>query len=214
MGSAALPVMAQEANSCPRRQPERIQPKLDAFSAETGITAALAFVDKGTDERLEAQGDRLSADPMPSVELAQPVQPDVPEASIPATGRDRADHRCGPTARARVVCAAFGRVAEGEVTTCEDPADPKWQGRFCTRPGLNGDKIMLPAAVIRHRGAEAAETRAEGLKAGLARKPDGGDRDEMKAIPPHLNIPGVAIARAAADRDDALRIMDEIEFDV
>ena len=38
------------------------------------------------------------------------------------------------------------------------------------------------SAVIDHDGPEAAKTWAEGLKANLARKPAGGDRDQVKAI--------------------------------
>ena len=191
--SAALPALADEVNIYSHRQPELIQPLLDAFTAETGITTNIACVDKGMAERLVAEGDRSPADLVLTVDIArlqqvveagvtQPVQSDVLEANIPAEFRDAADQWFGLTARARIVYASKDRVAEGAVTTYEDLADPKWQGKICIRSGTNDYNIALLSAYIAHHGAEAAKTWAEGVKANLARKPDGGDRDQVKAI--------------------------------
>lgn len=193
ISSTALPVLAQEINVYSHRQPELLQPLVDAFSAETGITVNVAFVDKGMAERLVAEGARSPADLVLTVDIArltqivdagvtQPVQSDVLEANIPATLRDEADHWFGLTSRARIVYASTDRVADGEVTTYEDLADPKWAGRICTRSGTNDYNVALVAAVISHHGEAGAKTWLEGLKANLARKPDGGDRDQVKAI--------------------------------
>ncbi len=189
----ATPLMAQEVNIYSHRQPELIQPLIDAFTAETGIAVNLAFVDKGMAERLVAEGDRSPADLVLTVDIArlmqvveadvvQPVQSDVLEANIPETLRDPGDLWFGLTTRARIVYASVDRVADGEVTTYEDLVDPKWAGRICTRSGLNDYNIALLSAVIAHHGEEAATAWAAGLKANLARKPDGGDRDQVKAI--------------------------------
>ena len=193
LGATALPALAQEINVYSHRQPELIQPLVDAFTAETGITVNVAFVDKGMAERLVAEGARSPADLVLTVDIArltqvvdagvtQAVQSDVLTANIPAELRDEAGQWFGLTARARIVYASVERVAEGEVTTYEDLADPKWKGRICTRSGTNDYNVALLAAVIAHRGEEAAKAWAEGLKANLARKPAGGDRDQVKAI--------------------------------
>ena len=95
LASAAAPVLAEEVNIYSHRQPELIQPLLDAFTKETGITTNIAFVDKGMAERLVAEGDRSPADLVLTVDIArlqqvveagvtQPVQSDVLEANIPA----------------------------------------------------------------------------------------------------------------------------------
>jgi len=189
----AVPALAEEVNIYSHRQPELLQPLMDAFTAETGIITNVAFVDKGMAERLVAEGDRSPADLILTVDIArlmqvvdagvtQPVQSDVLEANIPAALRDAGDHWFGLTARARIVYASNDRVAPGEVTTYEDLADPKWKGRICTRSGTNDYNVALLAAMIAHDGPDAAKTWAEGLKANLARKPDGGDRDQVKAI--------------------------------
>ncbi|NJS38744.1 MAG: Fe(3+) ABC transporter substrate-binding protein [Rhodobacteraceae bacterium] len=191
--ACTTPVLAQEINVYSHRQPELIQPLVDAFTAETGIKVNVAFVDKGMAERLVAEGDRSPADLVLTVDIArlmqiveagvtQPVQSDVLEANIPETLRDPGDQWFGLTARARIVYASKDRVAPGEVTTYEDLASDKWKGRLCTRSGLHDYNVALLGAVIAHHGEETATAWAEGLKANLARKPDGGDRDQVKAI--------------------------------
>ncbi len=191
--TTALPAFAEEVNIYSHRQPELIQPLTDAFTAETGITVNVAFVDKGMAERLQAEGDRSPADLVLSVDIArllqvaeadvlQPVQSDVLEANIPQAYRDPDDLWFGLTTRARIIYASKDRVQPGEVTTYEDLASDKWKGRLCSRSGLHDYNIALLGAVIAHHGEEAATAWATGLKANLARKPDGGDRDQVKAI--------------------------------
>ncbi len=188
-----VPVLAQEINVYSHRQPELIQPLTDAFTAETGIAVNVAFVDKGMAERLQAEGDRSPADLVLTVDIArlmqivdadvtQPVQSETLEANIPEALRDPTDHWFGLTSRARIVYASKDRVQPGEVTTYEDLASDKWRGRICTRSGLHDYNVALLGAVIAHHGEEAATAWAEGLKANLARKPDGGDRDQVQAI--------------------------------
>lgn len=191
--ACSVPALAQEINVYSHRQPELIQPLVDAFTAETGIAVNVAFVDKGMAERLQAEGDRSPADLVLTVDIArlmqiveadvvQPVQSNVLEANIPAEFRDPNDLWFGLTTRARIVYASKDRVQPGEVTTYEDLADPKWQGRICSRSGLHDYNVALLGAIIAHHDEAYATTWAEGLKANLARKPDGGDRDQVKAI--------------------------------
>lgn len=191
--ATALPALAQEVNIYSHRQPELLQPLLDAFTAETGISTNVAFVDKGMAERLVAEGDRSPADLVMTVDIArlqqiveagvtQPVQSDLLEANIPATLRDPADLWFGLTTRARIVYASKDRVADGEITTYEDLASEKWKGRLCTRSGLSDYNVALTAAMIAHHGEDYTRTWLEGVKVNLARKPEGGDRDQVKAI--------------------------------
>lgn len=265
LGTVALPALAEEVNIYSHRQPELIQPLLDAFTAETGITVNVAFVDKGMAERLVAEGDRSPADLVLTVDVArlmevvnagviQPVQSDVLEANIPAEYRDPGDQWFGLTTRARIVYASKERVKPGEVTTYEDLADPKWKGRLCMRSGTNDYNVALTAAVLAHHDAAYTKTWLEGLKANLARKPSGGDRDQVKAIwagecdigigntyylgqmladpeqtewansvnpvfpvfengGTHMNISGVAMTKAAPNHDAALKLMEWLSSD-
>ena len=170
-----------------------LQPVIDAFTAETGITVNVAFVDKGMAERLVAEGDRSPADLVLTVDIArlmqivdagvtQPVESAVLDANIPAEYRDPGNQWFGLTTRARIVYAAKDRVQPDEITTYEDLASDKWKGRLCVRSGLNDYNVALLGAMIAHHDEAYATQWAEGLKANLARKPEGGDRDQAKAI--------------------------------
>ena len=263
--SSAVPALAEEVNIYSHRQPELIQPLLDAFTAETGITTNVAFVDKGMTERLVAEGDRSPADLVLTVDIArlaevvnagvtQAVTSPVLEANIPAEFRDPAGQWFGLTARARIIYASKDRVAEGEVTTYEDLADPKWQGRICTRSGTHDYNVALTAAIMAHHDEAYTKTWLEGVKANLARKPDGGDRDQVKAIwagecdiavgntyymgqmladpeqaewagsvnvvfptfadgGTHMNLSGVAMTKAAPNKEAALKLMEWLSGD-
>ena len=193
LATATRPALAEEINVYSHRQPELIQPLLDAFTAETGIAVNVAFVDKGMVERLVAEGDRSPADLVLTVDIArlqqvvdadvtQAVQSDVLQANIPPDLRDPGFHWFGLTARARIVYASVDRVKPDEITTYEDLASDKWRGRLCMRSGTHDYNLALLAAMIAHHGEAAAKTWAEGLKTNLARKPAGGDRDQVKAI--------------------------------
>ena len=189
----AAPMRADEVNIYSLRQPDLFQPLIDAFTAETGIAVNLAFIEGGMKERLVAEGSRTPADMVLSVdgprlvELAeagvlQPVDDPVLKANIPPAFRGTDDLWFGLSSRARVVYASKDRVKDGEVTTYEALTDPKWKGRICTRSGTSDYNVALMAAMIAHHGAEYAEAWAAGVKANLARRPVGADRDQVKAI--------------------------------
>jgi iron(III) transport system substrate-binding protein len=81
-----------------------------------------------------------------------------------------------------VLYVSKARVKPGELTRYEDLADPKWKGRVCTRSGGHDYNIALLASMIAHDGAAAAKTWLAGLKANLARRPQGNDRTQVKAV--------------------------------
>jgi len=191
--ASATPVLADEVNVYSYRQPELIQPLLDAFTRDTGINVNVAFLNKGMIERLLAEGKRSPADIILTTDISrlakaveagvtQPVHSDILHARIPAAFRDPDDQWFGLTTRARIVYASRDRVGPGEVTTYEDLADEKWRGRICTRSGSHAYMVALTSAVIYHLGEGGAKTWLEGVKANLARKPQGNDRAQVKAI--------------------------------
>jgi iron(III) transport system substrate-binding protein len=192
LSAVALPAIA-DVNIYSYRQPELIQPLLDGFTAATGIATNSAFIDKGLTERLVAEGARSPADIILTVDISrlseakdagvtQAVTSDAVTQNIPSNLRDADGHWFGLTTRARIVYASKERVADGEITTYEDLADPKWEGRICTRSGTHVYNLGLLSAIIAHDGEEAATAWAEGVKANLARRPEGGDRDQVKSI--------------------------------
>ncbi|MGE0082600.1 MAG: extracellular solute-binding protein, partial [Thiohalomonadaceae bacterium] len=62
-----------------------------------------------------------------------------------------------------------------------DLADPRWKKRICVRSSDNIYNQSMAAAMIAHDGEKATAAWAEGLVKNFARKPAGGDRDQIKA---------------------------------
>lgn len=192
---AAAPLMAaaEEVNVYSLRQPFLVEPLFDAFTAKTGIDVNVVFAEQGVIERIKREGLNSPADVILTVDvgrlndaveagITQPVTSATLEENIPPQFRGPQGHWYGLTARARIVYASKERVDPSEITTYEDLADPKWQGRICTRSGSNTYQVALLAAMIAHHGEEVAKEWLTGLRANLARKPQGNDRAQVKAI--------------------------------
>ncbi len=191
--AVAAPALSAEVNIYSYRQPELVQPLFDEFTRETGIDVNVVFLKKGLIEKLQAEGRRSPADLVLTVDISrlqnivdagvtQPVDSAVLKANIPAEYRAADDQWFGLTARARVVYASKERVKDGEITTYEDLASDKWQGRICTRSGTNSYNLALTSAMIVHHGEAATKDWLLGLKSNLARRPQGNDRAQVKAI--------------------------------
>ena len=189
----AAPVFGSEINIYSYRQPFLIQPLTDAFTEQTGIKVNVAYLRKGMIERMKAEGKRSPADVVLTVDisrlaavveanLTQPVLNKTLEKNIPTIYRDPDNHWFGLTTRARIIYVSKDKVSDGEVTTYENLADPKWKGRICTRSGTNAYTVALTSAIIHHHGAEKAEEWLRSVKNNLARKPQGNDRAQVKAI--------------------------------
>ncbi len=188
----ALPAVA-DVNIYTTRQPDLIQPVMDAFTDATGIAVNLAFVDEGIVERLVAEGNRSPADLVMTVDIAnlqqivdagviQPVDSEILTAAIPANLRSPDNMWFALTKRARIAYASRDRVADGEITTYEALTGPEWEGRLCTRSGVHNYNLALLSAVIAHHGEEAATEWAAGIRDNLARSPEGNDRAQVRAI--------------------------------
>ncbi|WP_169566053.1 Fe(3+) ABC transporter substrate-binding protein [Sneathiella limimaris] len=183
---------ASEVNLYSYRQEKLIRPILEEFEKETGIKVNVVFAKKGMLERLKAEGMNSPADAILTVDISrlaehkeagvlQPVKAEQAEANIPSQYRDPEGYWYGLTVRSRVVFYAKDRVKPSDLSTYEDLADPKWKGRICVRSSSNVYNQSMLASLVAHLGAEKAEAWAAGIKENLARKPQGGDRDQIKA---------------------------------
>ena len=186
-------VSASELNIYSYRQPFLIEPLTSAFSDQTGIKVNIVHLKKGMIERMKAEGKRSPADIVLTVdisrlsalvdaELTQSVDSTILDSNIPEKYRDPNGLWFGLTTRARIIYASKERIKNGEVETYEQLADPKLRGKICTRSGLNAYNLALTSAILHHHGEEFAIKWLNGLKGNLARKPQGNDRAQVKAI--------------------------------
>lgn len=194
VATTAFPVFAQDqvVNIYSYRQPDLIKPVLDAFTAETGIRTEVLFLDRGLEERIEAEGVNSPADVILTIDIArlvavqergvtQPVVDEEINANIPAEYRDPEGNWFGLTRRGRVVYASRDRV-EADTLTYAELADPKYRDAFCIRTGQHDYNLALFSAMIAHWGEEQTEEWMRGFKENLARKPDGNDRSQAQGI--------------------------------
>lgn len=182
---------ANEVNIYTTREPGLIQPLLDAYKEKTGTTVNTVFLKDGLAERVASEGDKSPADILMTVDagnlvdlvdkgLTQPVDSKALKEAVPEQLRDANGNWYGLSMRARVVYA--DKDIELDKITYEELADPKWKGKICIRAGQHPYNTALIADYIAHHGAEKTEAWLTGLKANLARKAAGGDRDGAKDI--------------------------------
>ncbi|HUE89205.1 MAG TPA: extracellular solute-binding protein [Vicinamibacterales bacterium] len=187
----ASQVFAQEINLYTTREPGLMKPLMDGFTKATGITVNSIFVKDGLAERVAAEGARSPADVLMTVDignlidlvekgLAQPVQSAVLEQAIPANLRGKDNQWFALSTRARVLYAA--KDLKLTSFNYEDLADPKWKGRVCIRAGQHPYNTAMIAAFLAKHGEARTEAWLRGIKANLARKATGGDRDVARDI--------------------------------
>jgi hypothetical protein len=183
----ALPAMAaQEVTLYTTREPKLIQPLLDAYTKESGVKVNTVFVKDGLLERVKAEGDKSPADVLMTVDIGnlldlvdggvtQAAPSKTLESVVPANLRGANGAWYALSLRDRVLYVE--KQLPLQSFHYEDLADPKWKGKVCIRSGQHPYNTGLIAAMIAHDGTEATEKWLRGVKANLARKAAGGDRD-------------------------------------
>lgn len=185
---------AQEVNVYSSRHYDTDQQLYDAFTKNTGIKVnVIQGKDDELIERLKAEGKNSPADVLVAVDagrlwraqeagVLQPVKSAVLEKTIPAQYREPQGHWFGLSTRARVIIYNKAAVKPADLSTYENLADPKWKGKLLVRSSTNIYNQSLTGAVLAANGAEKTEAWAKGIAANLARPPQGGDTDQIKAV--------------------------------
>jgi iron(III) transport system substrate-binding protein len=166
----------------------------DSFTEQTGIEVNL--IEAEADElieRIKSEGANSPADVLITVDagrlwraeeegLLQPVESETLNAAIPENFRHPDGLWFGLTTRARVIVYNKDTVDPSELSTYENLADPKWEDRVCIRSSGNIYNVSLVASMIESKGEEAAAEWVDGLVKNLAREPEGGDTDQIRAV--------------------------------
>ncbi len=175
------------------RKEALILPLLERFKAETGTDFKL--VTGKADallKRLEIEGKASPADLFITVDagrlqrakeagVLRSIDNEVLNAAVPPAMRDSDNQWFGLSQRARVIFYVKDKVDPKELSTYEALTDAKWKGRVCIRSSGNIYNQSLVASMIEANGVEKTETWARGLVANFARKPGGGDTDQLRA---------------------------------
>ena len=164
------------------------------FTEQTGITVNLIEGDADElIERVRSEGENSPADVLITTDagrlwraedagLLASVESEALASAVPENLRHPEGQWFGLTKRARVLVYNTETVDPAELSTYENLAELEWEGRVCIRSSGNVYNQSLLASIIAAEGAEAAETWAQGLVENLARSPQGGDTDQIKAV--------------------------------
>jgi iron(III) transport system substrate-binding protein len=195
--SISLPVRAADGkvlNIYSYRQEILVRPLLDRFTELTGIEVKL--VSGKADvllQRLKSEGRNSPADILLTADagrlyrareagVLQAVHSSLLDKLVPTQYRDPDGFWYALSLRARPIVYALDRVQPDELETYEDLNDEKWRGRLCVRSSNSIYNQSHIASFIAHHGVAVAEQWAAGIVANFARKPAGGDRDQIRAI--------------------------------
>lgn len=146
----------------------------EEFAAETDISVEFLYGgDSELRERLQTEGDETLADVFMTVDatnlelaadddLLQPLASDTMSGAVP----DNLGHPdrlwVGLSKRVRTIMYHPDRVAPSELSTYEDLADPRWEGRLCMRNSTNVYTQSLVASLIANHGYDEALAVVEG----------------------------------------------------
>lgn len=260
-GSATAALAGGDVNLYSYRQPDLLAPALDAFTAKTGITVNVLYLDRGLIERMKVEGENSPADVIVTTDVmrlnelkqagvTQALDDATLDAAVPAKFRDSDRQWFGLSLDARVVYASKHRVTQTAITY-EELADRRWRGKLCIRDGQYSSNLGLFAAMIARHGADDTGKWLAGVKANLAGRPRGNDQSQVQAISDgkcdlalgnataiatmlagtaaderkwaeavrviypdtagggtYANISGMALARYAPNRDNAVTLME------
>lgn len=191
--SVALAASGDALNIYSYRQPKLLKPFLDQYTAETGVGFNVVHAPKGLAQRLKAEGASSPADLVLTTDVSRLVELDdlgllaaftsplIMERVAPHL-RSEENHWTALSTRARVIVVSKDRVPAGAITSIKDLASPTWKGRICSRKGSHVYNRALLASMVVHDGEMAAEAWAKAYVGNLARRPQGNDRAQAKAI--------------------------------
>lgn len=185
---------AEELNIYSSRHYSTDENLYNDFTKKTGIT--INRVDGKDDAliaRLQQEGAQSPADLFITVDagrlwraqeadLFTPIQSEILDRAIPKNLKSPKGYWFGFSTRARVIIYNKKKIDEKALTTYADLTNPEWKGKVCVRSSGNIYNQSLLASMVEIYGKDAAKQWAQGLLNNLARKPQGGDTDQIKAV--------------------------------
>ena len=186
-------VFAETIGIYTHRQPFLLAPILKAYTEKTGIEFQTVYAPQGLATRIQTEGENTKADIVLTVDISRikeladtdllaPLQSKIIQNNVPAHLRDTSNKWTALSLRARIIAVSKERVGKEAITTIEELALPKWKGKVCSRKGSHVYNRALLASLIAHNGAEEAKKWVNGFVDNLARRPQGNDRAQAKAI--------------------------------
>ncbi|QKX02589.1 extracellular solute-binding protein [Wolbachia endosymbiont of Dirofilaria (Dirofilaria) immitis] len=181
----------QVVNVYSSRKEELVRTLFDEFTRNTGIKVRYVIADYSQLlSRMENGGEAdllLTADAVNLIltkkeGLLSQVDSEVLKSAIPAKFRDSENYWFGLTKRTRILVYNKALVDPKELSTYEDLANEKWKGKILVRSSTSPYNRSLIAFMIANDGFEKTKEWVSGIVNNMARKPSGGDTDQIYAV--------------------------------
>ena len=185
---------AAEVNIYSARKEDLIKPILEVFEQQTDIKVNL-ITGKADAllQRLISEGKNSPADILittdagrlhraKEAEVIQSLESKVLVDTIPTQYRDPENYWFGLTLRARPIVYSDDRIQAKQLSTYEALANPEWKQKICIRSSDNIYNQSLVASLLAQKDREEILSWASSLVNNFARPPQGGDRDQIKAV--------------------------------
>ena len=117
-----------------------------------------------------------------NADLLQPTTSETLNGAIPANLRDPEGRWFGLSRRARIVAYDSTKVQPGDIDSYEEIASPRFRGKLCVLSADSVYNLSLVGALIEAWGPEKTAEWTRGVVANMARPPEGGDRDQIRAV--------------------------------
>ena len=176
------------------RQPQLLEPILENFYQDTGIKVNLLSGNaQELMERIAAEGEQSKADIFMTVDagvlwqatdrnIFSKINSFILEDNIPSYLRDPDSHWFGLSKRARTIVYSSDQFSEGDFSSYEDLAHPKWRGKLCLRTSKKVYNRSLMASMIDAYGYDQAKEIVSGWVANLATEVFSNDTNALKAV--------------------------------
>jgi len=144
-------------------------------------------------ERLKLEGNNTKADILLTTDIArlsrakknnlfEKVNSKILQKNIPSKYTSKDKDWFGFSIRARPIIFSKERVDINDLKNYEELANKKWKKKICMRSSTNVYNQSLIAYMVLNLGEKKTEDWIKNLVNNFARKPYGGDRDQIKAI--------------------------------
>ena len=176
------------------RQPQLLEPILENFYQDTGIKVNLLSGNaQELMERIAAEGEQSKADIFMTVDagvlwqakdrnIFSKINSFILEDNIPSYLRDPGSQWFGLSKRARTIVYSSDQFSEGDFSSYEDLAHPKWRGKLCLRTSKKVYNRSLMASMIDAYGYDQAKEIVSGWVANLATEVFSNDTNALKAV--------------------------------
>lgn len=173
---------------------KRLGPVFQPFTDKTGIKVNIVDGDSKTlINKIAEEGENTAADLHLDKDLVynsyaqdkgiyQPFNSKRIENSIPKHLIETNKNWFTFLYRARVIMYNKNKVNPSELSTLEDLASSKWQGRLCLRTSTNSYNQALGAYVVKHNGEKKALSIFKGWVNNFATAPMKNDREVINSV--------------------------------